>query len=181
MSEFPDSLRCYSFCRCRLGHQILASARSISHQQSHILLYALGVTNLWSRCGFCVPWEVRSASPAVIPASRGFFCKTDQHAGNLKVPCAPVTLNSVSLSLSITEIADNHLYDTWIMIAAMEREIRSKVNNEPAKVYKAGQNFSEMPGSVHGVSENASKTKPAKLLAVFVVDTSEKVLTSPTK
>src|SRR5438552_6922432 len=31
----------------------------------------------------------------------------------------------------------------------------------------------------HSVSENASKTEPAKLLAVFVVDTDEKELTTP--
>jgi hypothetical protein len=35
------------------------------------------------------------------------------------------------------------------------------------------------PGDRHGVSANASKTKPAKLLAVFVVDTNETELTIP--
>lgn len=42
-----------------------------------------------------------------------------------------------------------------------------------------GSAFSEMPGDRHSVSENASKTEPAKLLAVFVVDTDEKELTTP--
>ena len=45
--------------------------------------------------------------------------------------------------------------------------------------YKAGQSFSELPGDRHGVSANASKTRPAKLLAVFVVDTNETDLTIP--
>jgi hypothetical protein len=36
-----------------------------------------------------------------------------------------------------------------------------------------------MPGDGHTVNENASKTEPAKLLAVFVVDTDEKELTTP--
>ena len=36
-----------------------------------------------------------------------------------------------------------------------------------------------MPGDRHVVSANASETEPAKLLAVFVVDTSETVLTTP--
>lgn len=45
--------------------------------------------------------------------------------------------------------------------------------------YKAGENFSEMPGDRHAVSANASTTAPAKLLAVFVVDTDETVLTTP--
>ena len=44
---------------------------------------------------------------------------------------------------------------------------------------RAGQNFSELPSDRHGVSANASETKPAKLLAVFVVDTNETELTIP--
>ena len=36
-----------------------------------------------------------------------------------------------------------------------------------------------MPGDRHGVSANASETQSAKLLAVFVVDTNETVLTTP--
>jgi len=45
--------------------------------------------------------------------------------------------------------------------------------------YKAGQSFSELPGDRHRVSANASETRPAKLLAVFVVDTNETELTIP--
>ncbi len=40
----------------------------------------------------------------------------------------------------------------------------------PVKVYKAGESFFEPPGSKHLVSENASATEPASLLAVFVAD-----------
>ena len=38
----------------------------------------------------------------------------------------------------------------------------------PVKVYRAGESFFEPSGSVHLVSENASATQPASLLAVFV-------------
>jgi len=52
-------------------------------------------------------------------------------------------------------------------------------HDHPA-TYKVGrQSFSELPSDRHGVSANASKTKPAKLLAVFVVDTNETELTIP--
>ena len=44
--------------------------------------------------------------------------------------------------------------------------------------YKAGEFFYEPPGSDHLVSENASATKPAKLLAVFVAS-DDAVLTAP--
>ena len=74
--------------------------------------------------------------------------------------------------------AHTHPKSAFIYATVLEGEIRSKVNDGPVKTYKAGENFSEMPGDIHGVSENASKTKPAKLLAVFVVDSNEKDLTT---
>jgi hypothetical protein len=36
-------------------------------------------------------------------------------------------------------------------------------------------------GAIHSISRNASKTEPAKLLAVFVLDANEKALTTPIK
>jgi quercetin dioxygenase-like cupin family protein len=57
----------------------------------------------------------------------------------------------------------------------------NKSNDWPVVTYRAGQNFSEMPGDRHTLDENASKTEPAKLLAVFVVDTDEKELTTSYK
>ena len=61
----------------------------------------------------------------------------------------------------------------------LEGAIRSQVNDGPVTTYKAGQSFSELPGDRHSVSANASDTEPAKLLAVFVVDTNETELTIP--
>ena len=64
-------------------------------------------------------------------------------------------------------------------LTVLEGEIRSQVNDGPVTTYKSGQSFCELPGDRHGVSANASKSKPAKLLAVFVVDTNETELTIP--
>jgi quercetin dioxygenase-like cupin family protein len=47
----------------------------------------------------------------------------------------------------------------------------------PARVYAAGESFFEPPGSEHLVSENASDTEPASLLAVFVADDGAKLTT----
>ena len=55
------------------------------------------------------------------------------------------------------------------------------MNDGPKRVYRAGESFFEEPGSLHRVSGNGSKTEPAKLLAVFVVDTNDKALTTPVK
>ncbi|MFA1677462.1 cupin domain-containing protein [Rhizobium mongolense] len=74
-----------------------------------------------------------------------------------------------------------HPASAFIYATVLEGAIRSQVNDGPVTVYKAGDSFSELPGDRHGVSENASKTKPARLLAVFVVDTAEQELTFPIK
>ena len=73
--------------------------------------------------------------------------------------------------------AHTHAKSAFIYATVLEGAIRSSVNNGPVVTYRTGQSFSEMPGDLHSVSENASKTEPAKLLAVFVVDTDEKELT----
>jgi quercetin dioxygenase-like cupin family protein len=75
--------------------------------------------------------------------------------------------------------AHTHPASAFIYATVLEGAIRSKVNDGPEKVYRAGENFSEMPGDHHRVSANASETEPARLLAVFVVDSSEKNLTTP--
>ena len=74
-----------------------------------------------------------------------------------------------------------HPKSAFIYATVLEGAIRTSVNDGPAVVYKAGQNFSEFPGDRHTLDENASKTEPAKLLAVFVVDSDEKELLTPIK
>jgi quercetin dioxygenase-like cupin family protein len=69
--------------------------------------------------------------------------------------------------------AHTHPDSAFIYATVLEGAIRSKVNDGPETVYRAGENWSEQPGDHHAVSANASDTEPAKLLAVFVVDTSE--------
>lgn len=75
----------------------------------------------------------------------------------------------------------SHAKSAFIYAYVLSGAIESKVNDEPTQVYRAGQSWHETPGSRHPVSRNASKTKPARLLAVFVVDTDDKALTTPDK
>jgi len=72
-----------------------------------------------------------------------------------------------------------HPKSAFIYATVLEGAIRSQVNDGPATTYRAGQSFSELPGDRHAVSANASETQPAKLLAVFVLDTRETELTTP--
>jgi quercetin dioxygenase-like cupin family protein len=74
--------------------------------------------------------------------------------------------------------AHTHAGSAFIYATVLQGAIRGKINDGPEKVYHAGENFYEMPGDHHAVSANASETDPARLLAVFVVDTNDKVLTT---
>ena len=80
-----------------------------------------------------------------------------------------------------TSSAHTHPKSAFIYATVLEGAIRTSVNDGPAVIYRAEQNFPEMPGDRHTLDENASKTEPAKLRAVFVVNTDEKELLTPLK
>jgi len=73
----------------------------------------------------------------------------------------------------------HHAKSAFIFAYVLSGSVRSQVNDEPVKIYRAGEFWSESPGAHHKVSENASATEPAQLLAVFVVDTDDQPLTVP--
>jgi quercetin dioxygenase-like cupin family protein len=75
--------------------------------------------------------------------------------------------------------AHRHANSAFIYAYVLSGQIRSQVDNEPARVYRAGEAWFENPGAHHRVSANASKTKPARLLAVFIVDEADQQLVSP--
>ena len=67
--------------------------------------------------------------------------------------------------------SDPHYHAGSVFAYVLTGEIRSQIGPDgEVKVYKAGESFFEPPGSTHLVSENASATEPASLLAVFVAD-----------
>jgi quercetin dioxygenase-like cupin family protein len=73
----------------------------------------------------------------------------------------------------------HHAKSAFIYAHVLAGAIRSVVGSEPAKVYRAGESFYEEPGAHHQVSENASETEPASLLAIFIVDVGDQPLTVP--
>src|ERR1700716_2861416 len=74
-----------------------------------------------------------------------------------------------------------HPSSAFIYARVMEGAIRSKVNEASERTYQAGESWTELPGDHHQVSQNASTTAPAKLLAVFVVATSNRQIVIPDK
>jgi DNA-binding winged helix-turn-helix (wHTH) protein/mannose-6-phosphate isomerase-like protein (cupin superfamily) len=72
-----------------------------------------------------------------------------------------------------------HAPSAFIYAYVLSGEIRSQVDDEPARVYRAGETWFEGPGAHHRVSANASDTEPARLLAVLVVDVADEPLVIP--
>ncbi len=64
-----------------------------------------------------------------------------------------------------------HFHAGSVFAYVLSGSIRSENSaTGPARVYQSGEGFFEPPGSEHLVSENASQTNPAGLLAIFVAD-----------
>ncbi|MEI2301915.1 cupin domain-containing protein [Ensifer sp. MJa1] len=78
-------------------------------------------------------------------------------------------------------VPHTHAKSSFIFAYVLSGEIQSKVNDGETQTYRAGESWFEPPASSHLVSRNASQTKPARLLAVFVADSDEKELTTPIK
>ncbi len=75
--------------------------------------------------------------------------------------------------------AHTHAPSAFIYAYVLSGEIRSQVDGAPVRIYRPGESWYEAPGAHHTVSENASRTKPAKLLAIFVVNSSDEPLVIP--
>ena len=73
----------------------------------------------------------------------------------------------------------HHAPSAFITAYVLEGAIRSQVDDGPLKVYHAVQSFTEKPGAHHMVSENASASEPARMLAIFVLDTGAAPLSIP--
>ena len=89
-----------------------------------------------------------------------------------KLPNVPgKTLTAVTVSYAPGGKSSAHRHAGSVFVYVLTGAIRSENSaTGPGKVYRAGETVFEPPGSEHLVSENASATEPASLLAVFVAD-----------
>ena len=63
----------------------------------------------------------------------------------------------------------------FVYAYVLEGTVRSQLAGKPATTYHQGENWVEQPGAHHVLTENTSRTKPAKLLVVFVSNTGAKL------
>ena len=94
------------------------------------------------------------------------------------IPSKSLTALEVTYAPGGKSASHFHAKSAFIYAHVLSGAIRSKVGDEPAKVYQAGEGWYENPGAHHKISENASASEPAKLLAVFIGDPTD-TLTVP--
>nr|WP_232326875.1 cupin domain-containing protein [Mycobacterium sherrisii] len=134
-----------------------------------------------------MPLAALSVAVLLSPAARGE--PTPQNSGQnpvvrtvfsqpSNVPGKSMRAVTVHYPPGAKSAAHHHAKSAFIMAYVLSGAIRSQVEGEPARVYQAGETWSESPGAHHTVSENASSIDPADLLAVFLVDTGDGPLTT---
>lgn len=64
-----------------------------------------------------------------------------------------------------------HRHGTAFLYAyVLQGTVRSGIEGQPVRTYRSGEGWVEQPGVHHLLTENASRTAPARLLVTFVSD-----------
>jgi quercetin dioxygenase-like cupin family protein len=89
-----------------------------------------------------------------------------------KLPNVPgKTLTGVLVKYAPGGKSASHAHAGSVYAYVLSWKIRSENSvTGPARIYAAGEGFFEPPGSTHSISENASDSEPASLLAIFIAD-----------
>jgi len=89
-----------------------------------------------------------------------------------KLPNVPgKTLTGVLVKYAPGGKSASHAHAGSVYAYVLSGKIRSENSvTGPVRVYSAGEGFFEPPGSTHSISENASDSEPASLLAIFIAD-----------
>jgi quercetin dioxygenase-like cupin family protein len=85
---------------------------------------------------------------------------------NLTMDGWDVTVSTVDYTPG--RVGTVHHHAGFVLAYVLEGAVITKISGQgEEKTYTAGQMFYEPPGSTHEVSNNASQTQPAKLLAMI--------------
>jgi quercetin dioxygenase-like cupin family protein len=136
-------------------------------------------SQVWTAAGLTLGLTVFSAAAAPPAPSRHETVTVVANEPVTNVPGKRLAAVVVDYPPGAKSLPHRHAGSAFVYAYVLSGEIRSAVNDEPAHVYGPGEAWFEKPGAHHVVSENASDTKPARLLAIFVVDKNDKELTTP--
>lgn len=90
------------------------------------------------------------------------------------VPGKTLTVVQVDYRPGGFSAAHRHPASGFVFAYVLSGTIRSQVEGEPVREYRAGETWTEPPNAHHVISANASKTSPARLMAYVIADDSAK-------
>jgi quercetin dioxygenase-like cupin family protein len=82
------------------------------------------------------------------------------------IPGKSITAIVVSYAPGGKSPSHRHARSAFVVGYVLSGAIRSQVDDGPVQVFHAGERWTEQPGAHHRISENASTTESAKLLAI---------------
>jgi len=129
----------------------------------------------------CSALAISIAGPIYAHDSEGQTITKKFEAAIPNIPGKSLVAVQVDYAPGAASPPHTHAKSAFIYAYVISGAIESKVNDGETQIYRAGESWSEPPGATHSISHNASNTEPAKLLAVFVLDTNDNPLTTPIK
>lgn len=87
------------------------------------------------------------------------------------------TLTAVIVNLAPNARSASHRHAGIVFVYVLEGIVRSQLDSGELIEYRAGQSWSEPPGTVHSFMENPSRTLPARLLATIIATTGAQLTT----
>lgn len=94
------------------------------------------------------------------------------------LPDDPETiLTAVVVNLAPEAKSASHRHAGIVFVYVLEGTVRSQLNSGEIIEYRAGQSWSEAPGTIHSFMENPSQTVPARLLATIIAPTGAQLTT----
>ena len=91
------------------------------------------------------------------------------------VPGKTLTVVQVDYRPAGSSAPHRHPASGFVFAYVLSGTVRSQLEGQPVREYAAGETWTEPPNAHHIVSANASKTKPARLMAYIIADDSAKV------
>jgi quercetin dioxygenase-like cupin family protein len=127
-------------------------------------------------------WRLRAAAMAVVPSLLLLTAVDIASADESRKAIPPLMTRDLAgipgkeaIVLTVEygpgESSRPHRHDANVFVYVLEGTITMQVKGSPAITLHPGQTYYESPSDIHTVSENASRTAPAKILVFIVKDT----------
>ena len=162
---------------------------AVHMNKKRIIAFAvlLAISGLTLLASCAQPDEIAPTDRTTVPmggSARGgvVVSETVTVAADEPIPNLPgkrLVAHIVDYAPGAVSASHHHAPSAFIYAYVLSGEIQSQVDDEPARVSRAGETWFENPGSHHRVSANASATNPARLLAVIIVDVADDPIVIP--